>query len=44
MIYTYIFVTIEPQNTLAKTDRIEEINELEIKNSTIIAREVNTPF
>lgn len=44
MIYTYILVTIEPQNTSAKTDRIEEVNELEIENSTIIAREVNTPF
>ena len=37
MIYTYMFL-------LAKTDRIEERNELEIENSTIIARDFNTPF
>lgn len=44
MIYTYIFITIEPQNTLAKTDRIKERNELEIENSIIIARDFHTPF
>ena len=39
-----MFITIEPQNTLAKTDRIKERNELEIENSIIIARDFHTPF
>lgn len=39
-----MFLTTQPQNTLAKTDRIEERNELEIENSTIIARDFNSPF